>query len=114
MKNRNIPYGLHQIDESDIKAVTDVLNSGTITQGSKVEEFGTALASFTGAKYGLAMANGTCALHISLASLGIGKGDEVITTPMTFCATANSVLYQGVISLSRFDGKTGGLRLVRN
>tara|TARA_Y100000816_G_C26106798_1_gene588460 strand:+ start:1844 stop:3025 length:1182 start_codon:yes stop_codon:yes gene_type:complete len=92
-----IPYGLHEFDDSDIQAVIDVLENGPITQGQTVENFGQALADYAGAKYGVAVANGTAALHISVASLGIGPGDEVITTPMTFCATSNAVLYQGGI-----------------
>jgi perosamine synthetase len=90
-----IPYGLHTIDESDIQAVVEILRSGTITQGETVEEFGQALANYVGAEYGVAVSNGTAALHIAVAALNIKSGDEVITTPMTFCATSNSVLYQG-------------------
>ena len=90
-----IPYGLHELDDSDIQAVIDILKSGQITQGKTVEDFGQALADYAGAKYGVAVSSGTAALHISVAALGIGPGDEVITTPMTFCATSNAVLYQG-------------------
>lgn len=92
---KKIPYGLHELDDNDIQAVVDVLKKGPITQGQIVIDFGQALADYTGAKYGIAVSNGTAALHISVACLGIGPGDEVITTPMTFCATANAVLYQG-------------------
>jgi len=90
-----IPYGLHELDDSDIQSVVDILKNGPITQGQTVEDFGQALADYAGAKYGVAVSNGTAALHLSVAALGIGPGDEVITTPMTFCATANAVLYQG-------------------
>ena len=93
--NKKIPYGLHELDESDIQAVVEILKKGDITQGKTVEDFGHALADYTGAKCGLAVSSGTAALHVSVAALGIGPGDEVITTPMTFCATANAVLYQG-------------------
>tara|TARA_Y100001934_G_scaffold283143_1_gene400767 strand:+ start:4829 stop:6010 length:1182 start_codon:yes stop_codon:yes gene_type:complete len=93
--DKKIPYGQHEFDQSDYKAVMDVLKNGPITQGQTVEDFGQALADHAGAKYGIAVANGTAALHISVASLEIGSGDEVITTPMTFCATSNAVLYQG-------------------
>ena len=92
---KKIPYGLHELDDSDIQAVVKVLKSGQITQGQTVEEFGQALADYAGAKYGVAVSSGTAALHISVAALGIGPGDEVITTPMTFCATPNAALYQG-------------------
>ena len=94
-QDKKIPYGLHEFDESDIQAVVDVLRRGPITQGQTVEDFGQALAEYAGSKHGVAVANGTAALHISVASIGIGPGDEVITTPMTFCATSNAVLYQG-------------------
>jgi UDP-4-amino-4,6-dideoxy-N-acetyl-beta-L-altrosamine transaminase len=93
--NKNIPYGFHYIDDSDIQAVLDVLKNGAITQGQKVEDFGQALADYAGAKYGVAVSSGTAALHLSVVALGIGPGDEVITTPMTFCATSNAALYQG-------------------
>ena len=86
---------MHELDELDIQAVVEILKSNQITQGKTVEKFGQALADYTGAKYGLALSSGTAALHISVVALEIGPGDEVITTPMTFCATANAALYQG-------------------
>ena len=93
--NKKIPYGFHCIDDSDIQAVLDVLKNSAITQGQTVEDFGQALADYAGAKYGVTVSSGTAALHVSVAALDIGSGDEVITTPITFCATANAVLYQG-------------------
>ena len=93
--NKKIPYGRHKLDDNDIQAVVDILRKGTITQGQTVEDFGQALADYAGAKYGVAVSSGTAALHLSVAALGISPGDEVITTPMTFCATANAALYQG-------------------
>jgi perosamine synthetase len=93
-QDKHIPYGLHKLDDVDIQAVVDILKSGHITQGQTVEDYGQALADYAGAKYGVAVSSGTSALHISVVSLGIGQGDEVITTPMTFCATSNAVLYQ--------------------
>jgi perosamine synthetase len=93
--NKKIPYGRHELDENDIQEVVDVLKNGPITQGQTVDDFGQALAEYAGAKYGVALSNGTAALHLSVAALGIGPGDEVITTPMTFCATANAALYEG-------------------
>ncbi len=95
MKKRVLPYGLHEIDEEDIQSVIDVLRSGNITQGQKVVDFGKELAAYTGAKYAVPVANGTCALHASVAALDVNPGDEIITTPMSFCATANAGLYQG-------------------
>jgi len=105
---KRIPYGRHSLDDNDIQAVVDVLKSDShITQGQTVEDFGSALANYTGAKYGVAVANGTSALHISVAGLNIGHGDEVITTPMTFCATANAAIYQGAeVKFVDIDAKT--------
>ena len=105
--DKKIPYGLHQLDEDDIQAVVDILKSSGITQGQTTEDFGQALADYSGAKYGLAVSSGTSALHLSVAALGIGPGDEVITTPMTFCATSNAVLYQGAdVKFVDIDEKT--------
>ena len=92
---KKIPYGRHELDENDIQAVVNILRKGNITQGQTVDDFGQVLADYAGAKYGVAVSSGSAALHLSLAALGIGPGDEVITTPMTFCATANVALYQG-------------------
>lgn len=92
---RYISYGQHNLDQADINAVTGVLQSDIITQGEKVAEFGQRLADYTGARFGWPVSSGTAALHLSVAALGLGPGDEVITTPMTFCATSNAVLYQG-------------------
>ena len=98
---------MHELDDDDIQSVLTVLKNGPITQGQTTEEFGQALADYSGAKYGVAVSNGTAALHLSVTSLGIGPGDEVITTPMTFCATANAVLYQGAdVKFVDIDEKT--------
>lgn len=90
-----IPYGRQTIDEDDINAVVDVLKSDYLTTGPKIAEFEQAVASYTGAKYAVAISNGTSALHAACFAAGIGQGDEVITTPLTFAASANSVLYCG-------------------
>lgn len=107
MKRPFVPYGQHHLDEDDIAAVIEVLNSNVITQGNTVEEFGRRLAEYCGAEFGVAVSSGTAALHISMAALEIGPGDEVITTPMTFCATPNAVLYQGgTVVFADIDEKT--------
>jgi UDP-4-amino-4,6-dideoxy-N-acetyl-beta-L-altrosamine transaminase len=90
-----IPYGRHYIDEADIQAVTDVLRHGAITQGPKIEEFERAVASYVGAKYAVAVSSGTAALHIACLAAGVGVGDNVVTTPNTFVASANCALYVG-------------------
>lgn len=90
-----IPYGRQWIDEDDIRAVVSVLQSDYLTTGPMVHEFEEAVCEYTGAKYAVAFANGTAALHGACFAAGIGEGDEVITTPITFAASANCVLYQG-------------------
>jgi perosamine synthetase len=90
-----IPYGRQTIDEDDIKAVVDVLRSDWITTGPKVAEFEQAIADYVGAKYAVAVCNGTAALHTAMYAIGIGPGDEVIVPPMTFAATANCIVFQG-------------------
>jgi len=88
-----IPYGKHYIDEDDVQSVVNVLRHGMLTQGPKVIEFENKIANYVGAKYAVAVANGTAALHLASMVLDIGEGDEVITTPNTFVATSNSILY---------------------
>lgn len=95
VRENTLPYGGQTIDEQDIKAVTEVLRSDWLTTGPKVGAFEEAFASFVGAKEAVAVSNGTAALHAAMHVLGIGDGDEVIVTPLTFAATANSVRYQG-------------------
>jgi UDP-4-amino-4,6-dideoxy-N-acetyl-beta-L-altrosamine transaminase len=90
-----INYGKQSIDESDMKAVTDILNSDWLTQGPKVEEFEKALAKYCGAKYAVVVCNGTAALHLANLAIGTDVTTNVITPPITFLATANSVLYAG-------------------
>lgn len=90
-----IPYGHQCIDKKDIKEVVKVLKSDWITQGPKIREFENALCKYTGAKYAVAVSSGTAALHIACLAAGIRKGDEVITSPITFVASANCILYSG-------------------
>ena len=95
MDNKFIPYGSQWVDEDDIEAVTKILKSDFLTTGPKIEEFEEKFAKYVDAEYAVSIANGTAALHAACFAAGISKGDEVITTPITFAATANSVLYQG-------------------
>ena len=90
-----IPYGKQYIDEKDIQSVNEVLRSPYLTTGPKVEEFERKLCQITGAKYAVAISNGTSALHAACYAIGIKEGDEVITTPITFAASANCVRYCG-------------------
>ncbi len=95
LRESKLYYGRQWIDEEDIKAVVDTLRSDYITCGPKVKEIESELASYTGAAYAVACANGTAALHCACIAADIGPGDEVITTPLTFAASANCVLYCG-------------------
>ena len=90
-----IPYGKQTIEQDDIQAVIDVLKSDFLTTGPKIAEFEQTVADYVGAKYAVAISNGTSALHAACFAAGIGPGDEVITTPLTFAASANCVLYCG-------------------
>jgi perosamine synthetase len=90
-----LPYGKQFIDEDDIEAVVSVLKSDFITQGPSIEKFEQKVAEYVGAKYAIAFCNGTAALHGACFAAGISPGDEVITTPITFVASSNCVLYCG-------------------
>lgn len=90
-----IPYGKHHIDEQDIQAVVDVLRSGALTQGPAIDSFERAIADYVGAKYAVAVSSGTAALHLSALIAGVGPGTSLITSPVTFVASANAALYAG-------------------
>jgi len=91
-----IPYGCQWIDEEDIQEVTRVLRSGWLTQGPEIDKFEKAISHYTGAKYCVAVANGTAALHLAVKCLEIEKGKKGITSPNTFVASANCMLYNGL------------------
>ena len=90
-----IPYGKHHIDEDDIQAVVDVLRSGILTQGPAIEAFEQAVAEYVGVKYALAVSSGTAALHLAALAAGVGPRTSLITSPITFVASANAALYAG-------------------
>jgi len=90
-----LPYGRQSLDDSDVRAVVDVLKSDWLTTGPKIGEFEEQFAAWVGARHAVSFSSGTAALHGAAFTAGLGHGDEAITTPMTFCATANCVLYQG-------------------
>ena len=94
-QTRYIPYGRQSINDEDIQAVIETLQSDYLTTGPKIQEFERKVADYCGAKYAVAVSNGTAALHIACMAAGISEGDEVITTPITFVASANCVLYCG-------------------
>ena len=95
VRENKIYYGRQWIEEDDISAVGDVLRSNFITCGPMVSKVEKELAAYTGAKYAVAVSNGTAALHCACIAAGIREGDEVITTPLTFAASANCALYVG-------------------
>ena len=90
-----LPYGRQDIDAADIAAVTEALTGDWITQGPAVARFEQALSAVAGARHVVAVANGTAALHTAYWAAGFGPGDEVVTTPLTFAATANALVHQG-------------------
>ena len=91
-----IPYGKHFVDKDDIKAVSSVIkNNRNLTQGKLPEIFAKKISKITGSKYAVAVSSGTAALHLAVMALNIKKKDNVITTPITFCATSNVVIHQG-------------------
>ncbi len=98
------------ITEAEVEAVSAVLRSGWLTHGPKTEEFEEAFAAEIGARHALAVSSGTAALHLALAAAGVGPGDEVITTPLTFAATTEAVLYLGATPVfADVDPLTGNL-----
>lgn len=94
-REKKLYYGHQFLDDKDIQAVVEVLKSDYLTCGPKITELEEKLCHLTGAKYGFAVNSGTAALHIACQAIGLQPGDEVITTPITFAASANCVLYMG-------------------
>ena len=92
---KKIPYGRQHIDQQDIEAVVSTLNSDYLTQGPKVREFEEKFAKYVGSKYAVAVNNATSGLHLSVLALGLNQGERVITTPITFAASANCIRYAG-------------------
>lgn len=95
MARRPISYGRQTIDENDIEAVVTALRSGFLTQGPLVEKFEEALCAYTGARHAVVCSSGTAALHLACMAAGIGQGDGVVTSPLTFLASANCAAYTG-------------------
>jgi hypothetical protein len=107
MNNKILPYGKQQITDEDIRAVIDTLKSDYLTQGPKINEFEQAFADYVGSKYAVAVANGTAALHLCTLALNVKAGARVITTPITFSASANCVHYcDGEVIFADIDPET--------
>ena len=108
--SKTIPYSRQSIDKDDIAAVVSVLKSDYLTQGPEIEMFESALADYTGAQYCVVFSSGTSALHAAYFSADIKKGDEIITSPITFVATSNAALYlRGAPVFSDIEPDTANL-----
>ena len=107
MIDHNISYGHQYISEEDIQAVVETLKSDYLTQGPKIGEFEKNFSEYLGCKYACMVSNGTAALHLCAMALGVKPGDKVITTPITFVASANGFRYLGAeIIFCDIDAKT--------
>jgi UDP-4-amino-4,6-dideoxy-N-acetyl-beta-L-altrosamine transaminase len=114
MKNSIIPYGKQHITKEDIDEVISALQSDYLTQGPRIKEFENQFAKYVGSKYAVAVANGTAALHLCTLALGVQEGDKVITTPITFAASANCIRYcGGEVIFSDIDPLTYLLDIVK-
>ena len=107
MSKKAIPYGRQNITDEDIQTVIETLQSDYLTQGPKIKQFENEFAEYVGSKYAVAVSNGTAALHLSTLALGVKPGDKVITSPITFAASANCVRYcGGEVIFSDIDSST--------
>ncbi len=116
LPSRPLPYGRQNITAADVAAVTEALQADMLTQGPTVAAFETAFAGYVGSKYAVAVANGTAALHLCALALNVQPGQRVITSPITFAASANCVRYcGGEVQFADIDPNTGlvDLSLVR-
>ena len=106
----HLPYGRQSIDERDIEAVVEVLRGDWLTTGPKVEEFERALASAVGVSRAVVVNSGSAALHVAYAAAGLGPGDEIVTSPLTFVSTASCALHLGAtVRFADVDPRTGNL-----
>jgi len=108
--SKPLPYGRQFVDQSDIDAIVDVLKSDYLTTGPQVGRFEAELERLTGAKYAIALTSGTSALHAMYVAAGLSAGDEIVTSPLTFAATANAALYVGAkVRFIDIEPDTGNL-----
>lgn len=108
--NKTYYYGRQSVDESDIRSVCDVLESDFLTGGPNVGQFEKAICDYTGAKFCVSVSSATAALHLAMLALQIGPGDEVITSPITFLASANCALYTGAeVRFADIEAETANL-----
>jgi len=112
-ENLSIPYGKQFINDDDIESVISVLKSDYLTQGPMVAKFEEKFAKYVGAKYAVVVSNGTAALHLSALALGVNDKSKVITTPITFAASANCIRYcGGEVVFSDINGSTATIDLI--
>jgi dTDP-4-amino-4,6-dideoxygalactose transaminase len=112
MRETFLPFARPSIGEEEIAELTDSLRSGWITTGPKVERFAAAFAEFVGGRYAVPVSSATAGLHVALLALGVGPGDEVVTTPMTFVATLNTIVHCGAQPvLADIDAATLNIRV---
>src|SRR5215472_15556588 len=104
-----IPFHRPDIGPDEIEAVIETLRSGWLTTGPKTKQFESEFAAYVKAAHAQAVSSGTAAIEVALAALGIGPGDEVITTPLTFCATVTSILHAGATPVLADVGSDGNI-----
>jgi dTDP-4-amino-4,6-dideoxygalactose transaminase len=107
--NQVIPFNLPTIEDDEINAVVATLRSGWLTTGSRTTQFEAEFKAYVGAPHALAVNSATAGLHLALAALGVGRGDEVITTPLTFCSTVNTILHVGATPVLADVGDDGNI-----
>jgi len=112
MRSAFLPFARPALGEEEIAEVVDTLKSGWITTGPKVERFTAAFADYVGGRYAVPVSSATAGLHVALLALGVGPGDEVVTTPMTFVATLNTIVHCGAVPvLADIDAATLNVRV---
>jgi dTDP-4-amino-4,6-dideoxygalactose transaminase len=112
MRTSFLPFARPALGEEEIAEVVDTLRSGWITTGPKVERFTAAFADYVGGRYAVPVSSATAGLHVALLALGVGEGDEVVTTPMTFVATLNTIVHCGATPvLADIDAATLNVRV---
>ena len=107
--NEVIPFNLPTIEEDEIHEVVTTLRSGWLTTGPKTAQFESEFKTYVGSPFALAVNSATAGLHLALAALGLGQGDEVITTPLTFCSTVNTILHVGATPVLADVGRDGNI-----
>ncbi len=112
MRDSFLPFARPSLGEEEIREVVETLRSGWITTGPKTEKFAAAFADYVGGRFAVPVSSATAGLHVALLALGVGPGDEVITTPMTFVATLNTIVHCGAVPvLSDIDAATLNIRV---